>query len=89
MPLTWLNLDYCSQIADLPVLRGMKLTWLNLGACGQVRDLTFLKGMPLGLLRGGAPPAISLVFDQLAAELEHKLELTAPEQSDEYVSLVV
>ena len=48
-----------------------------------------MKGMPLGLLRGGAPPAIALVFDQLAAELEHKLELAAPEQSDEYVSLVV
>jgi chromosome partitioning protein len=48
-----------------------------------------MKGMPLGLLRGGAPPAISLAFDQLAAELEHKLDLAAPEQSDEYVSLVV
>jgi hypothetical protein len=48
-----------------------------------------MKGMPLGLLRGGAPPAIALVFDQLAAELEHKLDLAAPEQSDEYVSLVV
>ena len=48
-----------------------------------------MKGMPLGLLRGGAPPAISLVFDQLAAELESKLDLSAPEQSDEYVSLVV
>jgi len=48
-----------------------------------------MKGMPLGLLRGGAPPAIALVFDQLAAELESKLDLTVPEQSDEYVSLVV
>jgi chromosome partitioning protein len=48
-----------------------------------------MKGMPLGLLRGGAPPAIALVFDQLAAELETKLELSHPEQSDEYVSLVV
>ena len=48
-----------------------------------------MKGMPLGLLRGGAPPAIALVFDQLAAELETKLDLTVPEQSDEYVSLVV
>jgi chromosome partitioning protein len=48
-----------------------------------------MKGMPLGLLRGGAPPAIALVFDQLAAELESKLDLVAPEQSDEYVSLVV
>ncbi|MCE0484665.1 MAG: ParA family protein [Methylacidiphilales bacterium] len=48
-----------------------------------------MKGMPLGLVRGGAPPVISLVFDQLAAELETKLDLTAPEQSDEYVSLVV
>jgi chromosome partitioning protein len=48
-----------------------------------------MKGMPLGLLRGGAPPAISLVFDQLAAELEVKLDLKAPEQSDEYISLVV
>jgi chromosome partitioning protein len=48
-----------------------------------------MKGMPLGLLRGGAPPAIALVFDQLAAELETKLDLVVPEQSDEYVSLVV
>jgi chromosome partitioning protein len=49
-----------------------------------------MKGMPLGLLRGGKPPAISLVFDQLAAEIETKLELVTPEhQSDEYVSLVV
>jgi len=48
-----------------------------------------MKGMPLGLLRGGAPPAIALVFDQLAAELEAKLDLVAPEQSDEYISLVV
>ncbi len=48
-----------------------------------------MKGMPLGLLRGGAPPAISLVFDQLAAEIETKLELASPEQNDEYVSLVV
>ena len=48
-----------------------------------------MKGMPLGLIRGGAPPAIAMVFDQLAAELESKLELVAPEQSDEYVSLVV
>ena len=48
-----------------------------------------MKGMPLGLIRGGKPPAISLVFDQLAAELEAKLELAAPDQSDEYVSLVV
>ncbi len=48
-----------------------------------------MKGMPLGLVRGGAPPAIALVFDQLAAEVEAKLGLVAPEQSDEYVSLVV
>ncbi|MCE0523968.1 MAG: ParA family protein [Methylacidiphilales bacterium] len=48
-----------------------------------------MKGMPLGLIRGGAPPAIALVFDQLAAEIESKMELVAPEQSDEYVSLVV
>ncbi len=48
-----------------------------------------MKGMPLGLLRGGAPPPISLIFDQLAAELEAKLDLQKPEQSDEYVSLVV
>jgi chromosome partitioning protein len=48
-----------------------------------------MKGMPLGLLRGGAPPAIALVFDQLAAELETKLDLAVPEQSDEYISLVV
>jgi len=48
-----------------------------------------MKGMPLGLIRGVAPPAIALVFDQLAAELESKLDLVAPEQNDEYVSLVV
>jgi chromosome partitioning protein len=48
-----------------------------------------MKGMPLGLLRGGAPPPIALIFDQLAAELEGKLDLQKPEQSDEYVSLVV
>jgi len=48
-----------------------------------------MKGMPLGLIKGGAPPAIALVFDQLAAEIEAKLDLVAPEQSDEYVSLVV
>jgi chromosome partitioning protein len=48
-----------------------------------------MKGMPLGLLRGGAPPPIALIFDQLAAELETKLDLHKPEQSDEYVSLVV
>ncbi len=48
-----------------------------------------MKGMPLGLLRGGAPPAIALVFDQLAAELESKLDLATPEHNDEYVSLVV
>jgi chromosome partitioning protein len=48
-----------------------------------------MKGMPLGLLRGGKPPAISLVFDQLAAEIEAKLDLTVAEQNDEYVSLVV
>jgi chromosome partitioning protein len=48
-----------------------------------------MKGMPLGLLRGGKPPAISLVFDQLAAEIEAKLDLTVADQNDEYVSLVV
>ncbi len=48
-----------------------------------------MKGMPLGLIRGGAPPPIALVFDQLAAELEAKLDLVVPPQSDEYVSLVV
>jgi chromosome partitioning protein len=47
-----------------------------------------MKGMPLGLLRGEAPPMVSLVFDQLAAELEGKLGLQKS-QSDEYVSLVV
>jgi len=47
-----------------------------------------MKGMPLGLLRTGAPPAIALVFDQLAAELEAKLDMVAPEHSDEYISLV-
>jgi len=48
-----------------------------------------MKGMPLGLIRGGAPPPIALLFDQLAAELENKLGLHKAEQSDEYVSLVV
>lgn len=48
-----------------------------------------MKGMPLGLLRGDAPPPIALIFDQLAAELEGKLGLSKPEQTDEYVSLVV
>ncbi len=48
-----------------------------------------MKGMPLGLFRGGALPPIALVFDQLAAELEAKLDLVAPEQSDEYISLLV
>jgi len=48
-----------------------------------------MKGMPLGLLRGGAPPPIALIFDQLAAELETKLGLPFSKQSDEYVSLVV
>jgi chromosome partitioning protein len=48
-----------------------------------------MKGMPLGLLRGDAPPPVAIVFDQLAAELEGKLGLHKPEQSDEYVSLVV
>jgi hypothetical protein len=45
--------------------------------------------MPLGLMRGEAPPPAAIVFDQLAAELEGKLGLSRPEQSDEYVSLVV
>jgi chromosome partitioning protein len=48
-----------------------------------------MKGMPLGLIRGGAPPPASLIFDQLAAELEDKLGLVKPQQSDEYISLVV
>lgn len=48
-----------------------------------------MKGMPLGLIRGDAPPPIALIFDQLAAELEGKLGLTHPPQSDDYVSLVV
>jgi chromosome partitioning protein len=48
-----------------------------------------MKGMPLGLMRGSAPPPAAIVFDQLAAELEAKLGLNRPEQSDEYVSLVV
>lgn len=48
-----------------------------------------MKGMPLGLIRGNAPPPVALVFDQLAAELEEKLGLSKPQQSDEYVSLVV
>jgi chromosome partitioning protein len=48
-----------------------------------------MKGMPVGLLRGEAPPPVSVAFDQLAAELEPKLGLSRPEQSDEYVSLLV
>ena len=48
-----------------------------------------MKGMPLGLMRGSAPPSISLVYDQLAAELEAKFGLFKPEENDEYVSLVV
>jgi len=48
-----------------------------------------MKGMPLGLMRGEAPPPAAIVFDQLAAELEGKMGLSRPEQSDEYVSLVV
>ncbi len=48
-----------------------------------------MRGMPLGFLRGEAPPPVSILFDQLAAELEGKLGLSKPEQSDEYISLVV
>ena len=48
-----------------------------------------MRGMPLGLIRGTAPPAISLVYDQLAAELEGKMGLHKAEEKDEYVSLVV
>jgi chromosome partitioning protein len=48
-----------------------------------------MRGMPLGLMRGEAPPAISIAHDQLAAELEVKLGLQKPEETDEYVSLVV
>jgi chromosome partitioning protein len=48
-----------------------------------------MKGMPLGFLRGEAPPPVAILFDQLAAELEPKLGLSKPEQTDEYVSLVV
>ena len=48
-----------------------------------------MRGMPLGLMRGEAPPPVALLFDQLAAELEIKLGLQKPVQSDEYVSLVV
>jgi cellulose biosynthesis protein BcsQ len=48
-----------------------------------------MKGMPLGLIRGGSLPAIALAFDQLATEIELKLNLVVSEQSDEYVSLVV
>jgi chromosome partitioning protein len=48
-----------------------------------------MKGMPLGLVRGDAPPPIAIIFDQLAAELEGKLDLVHPTQSDDYVSLVV
>ena len=48
-----------------------------------------MKGMPLGLMRGSAPPAISLVYDQLSAELESKMGMHKPEENDEYISLVV
>jgi chromosome partitioning protein len=48
-----------------------------------------MKGVPLGFLRGEAPPPVAILFDQLAAELEPKLGLSKPEQTDEYVSLVV
>lgn len=48
-----------------------------------------MKGMPLGLIRTDAPPPIAIIFDQLAAEIEGKLGLSKPEQSDDYVSLVV
>jgi chromosome partitioning protein len=47
-----------------------------------------MRGMPLGLLRGEAPPSASILFDQLAAELETKLGLTKPEEPEEYISLV-
>ncbi len=48
-----------------------------------------MKGMPVGLMRGSAPPSISLVYDQLSAELEAKFGLYKAEENDEYVSLVV
>jgi chromosome partitioning protein len=53
------------------------------------RDPTFLEasaaGIPLGLL-GRRPPAVSAAFDQLAGEVETRLQLTAHEEP--YVSLV-
>jgi cellulose biosynthesis protein BcsQ len=48
-----------------------------------------MRGMPLGLMRGDAPPLISLAYDQLAAELEGKMGMVKAEENDEYVSLVV
>lgn len=55
------------------------------------RDGAFLEasaaGVPVGLL-SRRPPAVSLAFDQLAAELEDRIELTATETQHEPISLV-
>jgi chromosome partitioning protein len=55
------------------------------------RDPVFLKasaaGVPLGLLHRN-PPAAAHVFDQLAAELEPRLQLQAPDSANEYTRLM-
>lgn len=55
------------------------------------RDAIFLKasaaGVPLGLLHR-QPPAAAHVFDQLAAELEPRLQLHSPDSSNEYTRLM-
>ena len=55
------------------------------------RDPVFLKasaaGVPLGLLHRN-PPAAAHVFDQLAAELEPRLQLQAPDSAHEYTRLM-
>lgn len=55
------------------------------------RDPAFLKasgvGVPLGLLYK-KPPAAALVFDQMAAELEHKLKLETADETNEFTRLM-
>lgn len=55
------------------------------------RSTDFLKasrrGIPLGLLYK-KPAATALVFDQLAAEIENKLNLESEEEADEYTRLM-
>ncbi len=45
------------------------------------------KGAPLGLV-SRRPPRVAIVFDQLAAELEHRIGLTCEESEDEPLSLL-